>query len=125
VRRYTIDSGAIRNAIRVLQHGHILGIFPEGERSWDGTLLPFKRGTMRLVLAMGVPILPVGISGAYALMPRWTSSICRVKVTIRFGEPVYLNPVPIDLQSDTNIKETSELLKSKIKALIQENRYLT
>ena len=86
VRRYQTDVVAVRNALRVLQKGHLLGVFPEGERSWDGQMLPFKQGTLRLMLAAGKPIIPVGISGIYELMPRWTHRIKRVPVRIKRGK---------------------------------------
>jgi 1-acyl-sn-glycerol-3-phosphate acyltransferase len=114
VRRYTTDILAIRNAIRIIQQGHLMGIFPEGERSWDGRMLPMKRGAVRLILALGVPIVPVGVSGAYGLMPRWTHSIKRVPVTIRFGKPVQLDPVPIPLHTPELIDEAAEKLKKLI-----------
>lgn len=114
VRRYTMDVQAVRNAVRIVQQGHILGIFPEGERTWDNTLLPFRIGAIRLVLALGRPVIPVGISGAYELMPRWTSSIKRVPVTIRIGEPVRLDHIPIPQQTGDDISQTSEKLKEHI-----------
>lgn len=119
VRRYTVDVQAVRNAIRVVQSGHILGIFPEGERNWDNRMLPFKRGTMRLVLALGVPVIPVGISGAYGLMPRWTHRIRRVPVHVRFGTPVSIKPVPIAAQTEEHIAAVTEKLRGTIQALTQ------
>lgn len=119
VRRYTTDIGAVRNALRVIQEGHVLGIFPEGERSWDNRLLPYKLGTMRLLLAMGRPVIPVGISGAYELMPRWTSSIKRVPVTIRIGEPIMLGHVPIPMQTLADIEQARDSLSRAMQALIE------
>lgn len=118
VRRYTVDVQAVRNAIRVVQNGHILGIFPEGERNWDNRLLPFKRGTMRLVLALGAPVIPVGISGAYGLMPRWTHRISRVPVHVRFGAPVDIEPVPVAAQSEADIAAVTKTLRQSIEALV-------
>jgi 1-acyl-sn-glycerol-3-phosphate acyltransferase len=123
VRRYTTDVLAVRNAIRVVQQGHILGIFPEGERSWDGRMLPFKQGAMRLVLALGQPVIPVGISGAYGLMPRWTHKIKRVPVTIRFGRPIRLDHIPIPRQTKDHIKQTSVELKKEILQLIGDQNH--
>ena len=119
VRRYTVDVQAVRNAIRVVQNGHILGIFPEGERNWADRMLPFKRGTMRLVLALGVPVIPVGLSGAYGLMPRWTHRVKRVPVHIRFGEPVMIKPVSISAQTENDIAAVTEKLTGCIQALIR------
>jgi 1-acyl-sn-glycerol-3-phosphate acyltransferase len=122
VRRYTTDVVAVRNAIRVVQQGHILGIFPEGERSWDGRMLPFRQGAMRLVLALGQPVIPVGISGAYGLMPRWTHKIKRVPVTIRFGRPLHFDLIPIPRQTRDDIKKVAEELKRHILNLIGDQK---
>lgn len=118
VRRYTTDIAAVRNAIRVVQEGHILGVFPEGERCWDNRLLPFRIGTIRLLLALGRPVIPVGIAGAYALMPRWTSSIERVPVTIRIGAPLDLGHIPIPAQSLADIQAAGDKLRAAMLALI-------
>ena len=118
VRRYTVDVQAVRNAIRVVQGGHILGIFPEGERSWDGRMLPFKRGTMRLVLSLGVPVIPVGIAGAYGLMPRWTHRVKRVPVHVRFGAPLHIEPVSISAQTEADIMAVTEKIRGAIQALV-------
>lgn len=117
VRRYTTDVQALRNAIRIVEQGHILGIFPEGERTWDNSLLPFRYGTMRLVLALGKPVIPVGISGAYELMPRWTSSIKRVPVRIRIGKPVYVGHIPIPQQTKQDIERVSGIIREQITGL--------
>lgn len=120
VRRYTNDTQAVRNAIRIVTQGHILGIYPEGERTWDNTLLPFRRGTMRLVLALGKPVIPVGISGSYELMPRWTSSIERSKVTVRIGETLMLPHIPIPQQTRCDISGAEQILRNRIKQLSGE-----
>lgn len=118
VRRYTVDVQAVRNAIRVVQGGHILGIFPEGERSWDGRMLPFKRGAMRLVLALGAPVIPVGIAGAYDLMPRWTHRVKKVPVHVRFGAPLHIAPVSSSAQTEENIVAVTEKIRGAIQALV-------
>ncbi|MRR35853.1 1-acyl-sn-glycerol-3-phosphate acyltransferase [bacterium] len=117
VRRYAHDVQAVRNAVRIIQEGHILGIYPEGERTWVNTLLPFRNGTMRLVLALGRPVIPVGISGAYELMPRWTSSIEKSPVKIRIGEPFMPDHIPIPHQTRSDLTRLRDYLTSRILAL--------
>jgi 1-acyl-sn-glycerol-3-phosphate acyltransferase len=117
VRRYTIDMLAVRNAIRVVQHGHILGIFPEGERTWDGEMLPLHTGTIRLILALDTPVIPVGISGAYSLMPRWTSSIKRSPVKMAIGKPMKFAHIPIPRQTRDDIQTASGELCTQIQRL--------
>lgn len=89
VRRYRIDPQAVRTALRILQSGGGVGIYPEGERSWDGTVQPLRRGTVRLVLKAGVPVVPCGVDGSFGAWPRWGRRPCRVPVRIRFGPPVH------------------------------------
>ena len=48
-----------------------MGVFPEGERSWDGRLQPLRSGTIRLLLKAGVPVIPCGMVGIYEVFPRW------------------------------------------------------
>jgi 1-acyl-sn-glycerol-3-phosphate acyltransferase len=64
-------------------------IFPEGTRSQDGTLLPFKKGVFSLALRARVPIVPVGISGSSRLQPKG-SFIPKQKgvIYIRIGKPI-------------------------------------
>jgi 1-acyl-sn-glycerol-3-phosphate acyltransferase len=114
VRRYTIDVLAIRNAIRVVGHGHILGIFPEGERTWDGEMLPLRTGMIRLILALDTPVIPVGISGAYNLMPRWTSTIKLSPVKIAIGKPIEFAHIPIPRQTRDDIESASLELRTQI-----------
>jgi long-chain acyl-CoA synthetase len=53
-----------------LHHGKILMLFPEGERSIDGTVKRFKKGAAILSRHLEVPVVPVAIRGAYAMWPR-------------------------------------------------------
>lgn len=87
-RRYRVDPQAVRVALRELERGRGVGIYPEGERSWDGQLQPLRKGTMRLLLKAGVPIVPCGISGSYDVWPRWSKRPRRCRVRVRFGPPI-------------------------------------
>jgi 1-acyl-sn-glycerol-3-phosphate acyltransferase len=64
------DPRATREAVRLLQAGEAVMIFPEGERSADGTVARFKLGAFRLAVSLGVPVLPVTIAGGHAAWPR-------------------------------------------------------
>ena len=63
------DPRATRAAVRLLDDGHAVMIFPEAARSLDGTLQRFKLGAFRLACARSVPVLPVTILGGHEAWP--------------------------------------------------------
>ena len=63
------DPRATREAVRLLQSGAAVMIFPEGGRSLDGRLGRFKPGAFRLACSLGVPLLPVTIVGGHESWP--------------------------------------------------------
>lgn len=66
------DAGiaAVRAAKEVVQQGLNMTIFVEGKRSFDGKLLPFKKGPFYLAMECGVPVIPVTIVGTHYVMPK-------------------------------------------------------
>jgi len=78
-----------------LAHGKVLVLFPEGERSIDGTVRKFKKGAPILAQHLHVPIVPVAIKGVYELWPRNRAINWRLmlpfsghRVHIEFGAPM-------------------------------------
>jgi 1-acyl-sn-glycerol-3-phosphate acyltransferase len=63
------DPRATREAVRLLQSGEAVMIFPEAGRSPDGRLGHFKPGAFRLACSLGVPVLPVTIVGGHESWP--------------------------------------------------------
>jgi 1-acyl-sn-glycerol-3-phosphate acyltransferase len=61
---------SVRFAKRVLASGVSVMTFPEGTRSRDGKLLPFKKGPFYLALESGAPVVPVAIRGTREMMPK-------------------------------------------------------
>lgn len=61
---------AMEDAAQKIRGGTTIVIFPEGTRSADGSLLPFKKGGFSLAMKAGVPIVPVAISGSRSLQPK-------------------------------------------------------
>ncbi len=78
----------------LLRDGWNLVIFPEGTRSKDGARGRFRLGAAYLAINAGVPVVPVGVRGAYAAMPRGRSwpVAGRPQVTVRFGRPLRAAP---------------------------------
>jgi 1-acyl-sn-glycerol-3-phosphate acyltransferase len=109
VRRYEIDPSVIRNIMKILSRGDAIGIFPEGERTWDGEMLPFKRGTLKFLIVSKMPIIVCKIEGSYHFLPRWEHKIMRWKVTAKINKP-------ISLDFDVNqIDEAEKFLKDIFK----------
>ena len=90
--RYQIDPPVVRAVRALLSRGQRVGIFPEGERTWDGRLRPFKLGTVRLLMALRQPIIPVYIQGAFDFWPRWRTFPRRAHVHLHIGAPFCLLP---------------------------------
>ena len=72
----------------VLARGKNLVWFPEGERSPDGKLQPFKPGIGMLLNHFRVPVVPVSIRGTYEAMPRGKALVRPAKITVVFGQPL-------------------------------------
>ena len=79
---------AINDAAARLRAGHSIVIFPEGTRSADGTVGPFKAGGMKLATKATVPIVPVTIIGSKNIMPKGTSLIKSAFVEVRISPPL-------------------------------------
>jgi 1-acyl-sn-glycerol-3-phosphate acyltransferase len=62
--------------------------FAEGTRSGDGGLHPFKMGAFATAVGLGLPILPVGIAGTYAIWPKGTLRLRRGDVVMKIGQPI-------------------------------------
>jgi long-chain acyl-CoA synthetase len=99
---------ALQAAAFGLTHGKILLLFPEGERSIDGTVKKFKKGAPILAQHLGVPVVPVALKGIYELWPRNHGINWRLvapwsghRVSIAIGEPMTL-PATATYQDSAN-----------------------
>ena len=79
---------AMEQAKRTLARGVSLMIFPEGTRSRNGELLPFRPGPFTMAIESGAPITPITVHGAGELMPAGSLKIRPGEVTIVFHEPI-------------------------------------
>lgn len=88
VRRYRPDVTPYRAIHRFLQAGEIVGINVEGEDTPLGDYQGCLPTVAALVARLGVPVVPVGISGSYDAGPRWAGVLRRRPVTLRVGSPI-------------------------------------
>ena len=80
---------SMRHAEEVMSRGLNLTVFPEGTRSRDGRLLPFKKGPFYLAMDSGVSIVPVTILGSETLMPKRSAVIHSGTVRLILHEPIF------------------------------------
>ncbi len=99
---------AMRAGAFGLQHGRVLVLYPEGERSIDGTPKTFKKGAAILSIHAQVPIIPVAIEGFYEAWPRGKSFQKFAPLQIAFGDPI-LPPSEAEASEGAYEKLTAEL----------------
>jgi 1-acyl-sn-glycerol-3-phosphate acyltransferase len=83
---------AINDAAQKIREGMNIIIFPEGTRSKDGKLLPFKKGVFSLALRASVPVIPIGINGTSSLQPK--GSLMPEKkgvIHVNIGKPILIS----------------------------------
>lgn len=84
----TDASSGFRAAYDVLDRGGVIGVFPEGARSKDGSLKRFRHGAAYLALRHQTPILPVAIEGTFRALPVNKIVPRPVKVRLRIMPPL-------------------------------------
>lgn len=81
------STAALRLVADSLAAGEVVGIFPEGTRSRDGAVAPFRSGVEFLVRRTGATVVPIGIDGAFRAFPRGALLPRPRRVTVRYGAP--------------------------------------
>jgi 1-acyl-sn-glycerol-3-phosphate acyltransferase len=79
---------SLRRAGETVRAGTSLVVFPEGTRSRDGHVLPFKKGPFVLAMEAGVPVVPVAISGSGRVTPKSVIAVVPGTIRIAVGDPV-------------------------------------
>ncbi len=103
VDRKNRDAGieAVNAARAVIEQGINMAIYVEGRRSFDGRLLPFKKGPFYLAVECGVPVIPVTIVGTHYVMPKGRFAIKPGVVKVIFHPPIE----PQDFGSRDDLQE--------------------
>ncbi len=104
---------ALDKARHYLQIGVPVMVFPEGTRSRDGNLLPFKTGAFRLAIATRCPILPCVVAGTAGALEPGSLRLRRAKLRVRVLDPVEVSGLTAD---------DVDSLRDRVRALIQKER---
>ena len=109
LHRGEADTTALRQALKALEAGHILGVAPEGTRSGDGRLQRGHPGVAFLALHSGMPVLPLVCYGGehfWRNLPR----LRRTDFHIIVGQPFYLNADGVKMTSQIRRQMTNEIM---------------
>jgi 1-acyl-sn-glycerol-3-phosphate acyltransferase len=104
-------------AIKYLKEGLSFCVYPEGTRSRDGRLLPFKRGTFVMAIRAGVPVVPVSLAGTQELMRKGDWRIYPGEVVVKFGPAVDASQYKIEQR-----EELRQLVQSVVAAGLPEDQ---
>lgn len=114
IDRDSARAGSLREMQRRLDHGFVVGIFPEGTRSTDGKMGPLKPGFLAILRRAKVPVFPAGIAGANLALPRGKIMLRPCRVRVVFGKPIM--PEEIEAFGRKQDDELIELVRSRIAA---------
>jgi 1-acyl-sn-glycerol-3-phosphate acyltransferase len=95
---------AIEKAAAQVAAGKSLVVFPEGTRSAPGTVKRFKKGGFHLAKQARVPIVPVGIRGTAAVLPKHSRGLRPGAVSLHLGEPLRVDVIE-QLEVDELVRE--------------------
>jgi 1-acyl-sn-glycerol-3-phosphate acyltransferase len=93
-------AGTVDTAVKYLAEGLSFAVYPEGTRSQDGRLLPFKKGAFLIAIRAGVPVVPVSIVGAQDLLRKGEWSVRPGEVIVRFGQAVDVSAYTVEQRAD-------------------------
>ena len=92
-----------------LRRGKSYVVYPEGTRSRDGRMLPFKKGAFMMAIDAGVPVVPITVSGATKIMPKAQIKVfpSTVRITVH-------DPISTEGYSKVNVSELVEKTRAKV-----------
>lgn len=93
IRREAAGTESMRLSIERCRQGYYVGLFPEGTRTRDGSIGEFKPGFLAIARRAGVPIVPIGISGAFEAYPRGVVFPYPGRIRVVYGEPISVETI--------------------------------
>jgi 1-acyl-sn-glycerol-3-phosphate acyltransferase len=115
--REGVGLSGIKESLKRLKRGEMLLVFPEGTRTPDGEIHPFKPGFTTLAVRSKSAILPIAIEGAYRAWPKKAKFPRPHGVHVHFGPPILL-----DEYKDIEERELVAIVESRVRACQDELR---
>lgn len=113
-----LEIAAVRACVTILRLGGAVAVFPEGTRSRDGRLQPFRRGAARMALLAHAPVLPAGILGTFEALPPGALLPKPVKLRVRFGRPFELEEYYGRRLTEADVTAATRRLRDAVAALL-------
>ncbi len=110
------DMASLKTIIRKLKEGERVLVFPEGERTLDGSIGPAAPGIGLIAVKSGAVIQPVRIRGAHEALPRGSSKIRFARISVSVGEPIHLTHQQL---TASDAKENYDRIAKQIMAAIE------
>ncbi|SMO42016.1 lysophospholipid acyltransferase family protein [Melghirimyces algeriensis] len=111
VKRGSTDKRALKSALEVLKQGEVLGVFPEGTRSRDGSLGKAHNGASFIALKGKAKVVPAAVIGPYRIFQ---------KVRIVFGPPVDLENFQNQQWTSHTLREATDQIMAEIEKLLSK-----
>jgi len=107
---------SLQKAAERIKAGTSILIFPEGTRSADGNLHPFKAGAMLLAIKSGVPLVPIAFIGSYSVLPKGAFLTRPGAITIKIG-----NPIIVAGSGNKDKQGLAQTVHDKVAELLDQN----
>jgi 1-acyl-sn-glycerol-3-phosphate acyltransferase len=111
---YQNSQASFRKTLNLIQNGRSMVILPEGHRTLDGEIKPFKKLPFLLAKQTGIGIVPIGLSGMYQLKRKGNWIITPTKVKISFGREITKEQI-----RDLSITDLRDYVHNEISKLIE------
>ena len=113
--------GGIKESLRRLKNGEMVLIFPEGTRSADGEIAPFRPGFTTLAVRSGAAILPAAVDGAFQVWPRSKKFPGLGRIRVHYGK--MMTPDDIAGRSDRELVAEVERRVRECRALLRNQSH--
>ncbi len=91
-KKAVVDPQAIKETFRRVKNGNVIGLFPEGDRSWDGETDKLFPNTIQFVRKLKIPIRLIRLRGNYLSWPRWAETKRRGKIILEI-KSLYMDEI--------------------------------
>ncbi len=118
LRFIRVENNLPKEAFRALWQKEVVGVFPEGRRSWTGKLGPARAGVALLARKTACPIVPVGINGSFAALPRTRKDLKLYPITVRIGKPLFFSESAPRQDNERLDQENADRIMQGIAALL-------